>query len=70
MPGDPEDYRPPFSPVERMINALDEVQDAVDRLAAESRTADRRVARDIAPEEPLSREELLSPRSPFRVPEF
>lgn len=70
MPGVPDDNRSRASPVERMINALDEVQDAVNRLAAERRTADRRVAREIVPEEPLSREELFAPRSPFRVPEF
>jgi hypothetical protein len=40
-----------------MINALDEVQEAVDRLAAENRTPDRTVARDFVLVEPFSRDD-------------
>jgi hypothetical protein len=50
-PRSPVDHR---SPVEKMIDALDEVQDAVDRLAADRRIAGRRVAHDLALLEPFS----------------
>jgi len=56
MPSNTDDNRVP-SPVERMINALDEVQEAVDRLAAENRTPDRTVARDFVLVEPFSRDD-------------
>ena len=70
IPDDPDDDQRPVSPIEKMINALDEVQDAVNRVAAESRTAGRRVAHDLAPEEPFTREQPFAPKPPDRVPEF
>jgi hypothetical protein len=46
MPSDTdEDQRPPL-PVDNTLNALDEVQAAMDRVVAEKRTARRRIARD------------------------
>jgi hypothetical protein len=57
MPSDTNDNRDP-SPVERMINALDEVQEAVERLAAENRTPDRTVGRDfVLRREPFTRDD-------------
>ena len=56
MPSEPDDKPHAQSPVERMINALDEVQEAVDRLAAEKRTS-RPVARDFVLLEPFSRDD-------------
>ena len=56
MPSETDDNRAP-SPVERMINALDEVQEAVDRLAAEKRPPAPSVARDFVLLEPFSRDE-------------
>jgi hypothetical protein len=69
-PDDPDDDQRPVSPIEKMINALDEVQDAVNRVADESRTASRRAADDLAPEEPFTRQEPFAPRPPDRVPEL
>ena len=58
MPSEPEDKPHAESPVERMINALDEVQEAVDRLAAEKRTSTRPVVRDfVLLEPPFSRDD-------------
>jgi len=52
MASEPEGDRRTPSPVERMINALDEVRDAVKRLAGETREgAPQRVA-DVAPSSP------------------
>jgi len=47
----------PASQVEKLLNALDEVQDAVNRLAAESRPADQPIADDVSAVEPFSRED-------------
>jgi hypothetical protein len=57
MPSDTDD--PPGTPssVENLINALDEVRDAMERLAAERRTTPRQTARDFAVIEPYSRED-------------
>jgi hypothetical protein len=57
MPSETDDDQRPRSPVERMINALDEVQEAVERLAAEKRMSGRRIAHDLALLEPFSRED-------------
>jgi hypothetical protein len=48
------------SPVEKMIDALDEVQEAVDRLAADRRIAGRRAAHDLALLEPFSPDDSSS----------
>jgi len=56
MPNETDDDRAP-SPVEEMINALDEVQEAVDRLAAEKRPAGRPVVRDFVLLDPFSRDD-------------
>jgi hypothetical protein len=57
MPSETDDNRRAPSPIERMINALDEVQEAVDRLAAEKRTSGRPVVRDFVLLEPFSRDD-------------
>ena len=57
IPDDTDDDQRHRSPVEKLINALDEVQEAVARLAAEKRTAGRRIAQDLALLEPFSRED-------------
>jgi len=57
MPSEPDDKPHAQSPVERMINALDEVQEAVERLAAEKRTSGRPVVRDFVLLEPFSRDD-------------
>lgn len=57
MPDDTGDDQRHRSPVEKMINALDEVQEAVARLAAEKRTPGRRIAQDLALLEPFSRDD-------------
>jgi hypothetical protein len=54
MPDDTADDQVDRSPVEKLINALDEVQEAVDRLAADRRTAGRRVAHDVVRLEPFA----------------
>ena len=54
---DTDDNPRPLSPVEKMLNALDEVQDAMKRLAAENRTVGRRVGHDFALVEPFSPED-------------
>jgi hypothetical protein len=55
VPSDREtdDSPRPLSPVEKMLNALDELQDAMKRLAAENRI----VGHDFALVEPFSRED-------------
>jgi hypothetical protein len=54
------DQHPPL-PVDDTLNALDEVQAALDRLVAETRTAQQRVAGGhLALGEALSREEFLA----------
>ena len=62
MPSDTEDEQPSSSRVEKMLNALNELQEAVDRLAAENRTASQRATHDLAPVEPLPGEELGAPK--------
>lgn len=57
MPDDTDDDQRHGSPVEKLINALDEVQEAVARLAAEKRTAGRRIAQDLALLEPFSQDD-------------
>ena len=57
MPSEPDDKPHAQSPVERMINALDEVQEAVERLAAETRRSGRPVVRDSVLLEPFSRDD-------------
>ncbi len=59
MPDDSEGDEQSSSRVEKMINALDELQDAVDRLAAETRAAGRRATQD--------REEPGTPKYPRSV---
>ena len=56
MSNETDDDRAP-SPVEEMINALDEVQEAVDRLAAEKESAGRPVVRDFVLLDPFSRDD-------------
>jgi hypothetical protein len=58
-----DDQRPPLR-VEKMLNALDEVQEAVDRLATERRTTGRRVAHDPTLVEPFSRAERQTLKAP------
>ena len=61
MLSDTYDGQRPPSPVEKMLNALDEVEAAMGRVAAEKRAARRRIAHDhLALGEPFSREELLT----------
>jgi len=57
MPSEPDDKPTAESPVERMISALDEVQEAVERVAAEKRTSGRAVVRDFVLIEPFSRDD-------------
>jgi hypothetical protein len=57
MPSDTDDTRGAPSSVENLINALDEVRDAMDRLAAERRTTPRQTARDFAIVQPYPRED-------------
>jgi hypothetical protein len=58
MPSETDDNQRAQSPIERMINALDEVKEAVDRLAAEKRTSTRPVVRDfVLLEPPFSRDD-------------
>ena len=56
MPSETDDNQRARSPIERMINALDEVQEAVNRLAAEKRASNRPVVRDFVLLEPFSRD--------------
>jgi hypothetical protein len=65
MPIDTDETQHPPSPVEKMLNALDEVEAAMGRLVAEKRAAHRRIAHDhLALGEPFSREELLTLENP------
>jgi hypothetical protein len=58
MPSDSDDAKQALSPVEKMSDALDEIQAAMDRLAAERRTAERRDAHDqVTLAEPSSQTE-------------
>ena len=60
MPDETDDgQRSPLG-VEKMLNALDEVQEAVDRLATERRTTDRRAVHNLTLVEPFSRAERLT----------
>jgi hypothetical protein len=54
MASDPEGDRRTPSPVERMINALDEVRDAVKRLAGETRATAPQPVPDFERVEPSS----------------
>jgi hypothetical protein len=65
MPND--DERDP-TPVEKMLSALDELQEVVDRLAVDRHPAGRRTARDLTLVEPFSREELRSLKEPLPRP--
>jgi len=56
MPSENDDQHAK-SPIERMINALDEVQEAVDRLAAEKRPVSRPVVRDFVLLDPFFRDD-------------
>jgi hypothetical protein len=66
MPNETDDDRRPPLRIEKMLNALDELQAAVDRLATETRTTGRRVAHDLTLVEPFSRAErqTLKPPAP------
>jgi hypothetical protein len=68
MPNDTDDDQPAPARVEKMLSAVDEVQEAIDRLASESRTADRRVAHDLTLVEPFSRAERLTLKRPLPLP--
>ena len=60
MPNDTDDDQRPSGRVEKMLSALDELQEAIDRLASESHTAGRRVVHDLTLVEPFSRAERLT----------
>ena len=59
MSSDPEDGGRAPSPVERMINALDEVRIAVDRMAGKTRTSDPQGVPDRAQVESSSPDQSL-----------
>ena len=61
MPSDPESDRRTPSSVEELLNALDEVRDAVDRVAVERGTMSRQPSPDLATE-PSSPDEFNSER--------
>ena len=64
MPNETDaDRRPPLR-IEKMLNALDELQAAVDRLATETRTTGRRVTHDLTLVEPFSRAERQTLKRP------
>jgi hypothetical protein len=62
MPSDPESDRRPPSSVEKLLNALDEVRDAVNRVAVESGTVSRQPSPDLVRTEPSSPDEFDSER--------
>jgi hypothetical protein len=62
-----DDQRPPLR-VEKMLSALDELQEAVDRLAAQTRTTGGRIAHDLTLLEPFSRAERLTLKLPIPRP--
>jgi hypothetical protein len=65
MLSETDDNQPASSPVEKMLNALDEVEAAMGRLVAEKRTARWRITQaHLALGEPFSREELLALEQP------
>ena len=69
MLNDTYDDQRPASPVDKMLNALDEVEAAMGRVTAEKRAARRRIAHDhLALGEPFSREELLTLEHPVPRP--
>jgi hypothetical protein len=63
MPSDPESDRYSGSSVEKLLNALDEVRDAVNRVAVESTTS-RQAAPSLVRTEPASPVEFNMDRSP------
>jgi hypothetical protein len=69
MPNETDDEQRPPLGVEQMLEALDEVQEAVDRLATERRTTGRRAGHDLTLVEPFSRAERVTLKNPIPGPE-
>jgi hypothetical protein len=67
---DPDEADHPATAVEKLINAVDEVRDAIDRLTAENRTAGRRADDDPALREPFSPKKPLQRTRRSTVSEF